>query len=94
MLTYLMNSLQAYSVLLLAMQAVAKGSEAALNHDSAFTSSNISDSVLVPFKFNTLPLGSIKASGWLEDQLQLSASGLGGHLFEFYRYVERSTWLG
>ncbi|KAJ4207650.1 hypothetical protein NW759_013880 [Fusarium solani] len=49
---------------------------------------------LVPFKFEQLPLGSIKASGWLKDQIELSAEGLGGHLFDFYRYVQRSTWLG
>ncbi|KAH9211322.1 hypothetical protein DL95DRAFT_437274 [Leptodontidium sp. 2 PMI_412] len=49
---------------------------------------------LVPFKFDSFPLGSIHASGWLKDQLELSANGLGGHLFDFYRYVSRSTWLG
>ncbi|KFZ02280.1 hypothetical protein V500_00276 [Pseudogymnoascus sp. VKM F-4518 (FW-2643)] len=37
---------------------------------------------------------SIRASGWLRDQLELSANGLGGHLFDFYRYVARSKWLG
>ncbi|OBT61933.1 hypothetical protein VE03_08242 [Pseudogymnoascus sp. 23342-1-I1] len=49
---------------------------------------------LVPPKFDSFPLGSIRASGWLRDQLELSANGLGGHLFDFYRYVARSTWLG
>lgn len=49
---------------------------------------------LVPFKYTTFPVGSIAANGWLHDQLELSASGLGGHLFDFYRYVQRSTWLG
>lgn len=49
---------------------------------------------LVPFKFEHLPLGSVTATGWLQDQLQLSADGLAGHLFDFYRYVQRSTWLG
>ena len=50
--------------------------------------------VLAPFKFTTIPLGSIKTSGWLYDQLRLSGDGLGGHLFDFYRYVQRSTWMG
>ncbi|EPE34274.1 Six-hairpin glycosidase [Glarea lozoyensis ATCC 20868] len=49
---------------------------------------------LLPFKFDSFPLGSIHSSGWLKDQLELSANGLGGHLFDFYRYVSRSTWLG
>jgi hypothetical protein len=39
-------------------------------------------------------LGSIKATGWLQDQLVLEANGLAGHLFEFYRYVANSTWVG
>ncbi|KKY14018.1 hypothetical protein UCRPC4_g06879 [Phaeomoniella chlamydospora] len=38
--------------------------------------------------------GSIKATGWIHDQLKLAANGLAGHEYEFYRYVHRSTWLG
>lgn len=49
---------------------------------------------LAPFRFDALPLGAIRASGWLEDQTRLSANGLGGHLQKFYRYVERSSWVG
>ncbi|KAL3476611.1 hypothetical protein BJX99DRAFT_258361 [Aspergillus californicus] len=49
---------------------------------------------LVPFKYDTFPLGAIKASGWLRDQLVLSANALPGHLFDFYRFVAGSTWLG
>ncbi|KAI1053249.1 hypothetical protein LB506_012310 [Fusarium annulatum] len=49
---------------------------------------------LLKFKFDTLPPGAVRPTGWLKDQLQLSADGLAGHLFEFYRYVSRSTWLG
>lgn len=49
---------------------------------------------LVPFKFDTFPIGSISPGGWLKDQLELSAQGLGGHLFDFYRYVARSKWIG
>jgi hypothetical protein len=36
----------------------------------------------------------VKATGWLQDQLVLSANGLAGHEFDFYRYVAKSTWLG
>lgn len=49
---------------------------------------------LEPFKFDSFPVGSIRASGWLGDQLALEADGLAGHLFDFYRYVKESIWLG
>jgi DUF1680 family protein len=43
-----------------------------------------------------LPLGSIKANGWLEDQLLRMADGLTGHLDEIYPEVvgPRNGWLG
>lgn len=43
-----------------------------------------------------LPLGSIKANGWLEDQLRSMADGLTGHLDEIYPEVvgPRNGWLG
>ncbi|KAF1981397.1 hypothetical protein K402DRAFT_425448 [Aulographum hederae CBS 113979] len=49
---------------------------------------------LAPFKYDTFHVGSIKASGWLRNQLQLCADGLGGHMYDFYRYIQRSSWLG
>lgn len=49
---------------------------------------------LVPLQFDTYPLGTIKPNGWFRDQLRLSAKGLGGNLFHFYRFVKESTWLG
>lgn len=49
---------------------------------------------LAKFRYDTFPVGSIKPTGWLKDQLTLSANGLAGHEFDFYRYVARSTWLG
>ena len=43
-----------------------------------------------------LRLGSIKANGWLEDQLRRMADGLTGHLDEIYPEVvgPRNGWLG
>ncbi|KAF2493110.1 hypothetical protein BU16DRAFT_551110 [Lophium mytilinum] len=49
---------------------------------------------LVPFKSTSFELGAMKATGWLQDQLVLSANGLAGHEFDFYRYVAKSKWLG
>lgn len=45
--------------------------------------------------FALLPVGSIKASGWLLRQLQIQADGLGGHLDEFWPIVgPDSGWSG
>lgn len=46
--------------------------------------------------YTELPLGSIKAEGWLEDQLRRLAAGMTGHLDEWYPEVvgERNGWLG
>jgi hypothetical protein len=49
---------------------------------------------LAPFTHSTFPLGSIKATDWLHDQLVLEASGLASHLIDCYRYVANSTWVG
>lgn len=50
--------------------------------------------LVAPFKYDSLPLGSIKPLGWLKDQLRLSAEGLAGHEWDFYRYAMNSTWSG
>ena len=44
--------------------------------------------------YTPLTLGSIKPQGWLKDQLELGANGLGGNMFEFYRFVHNSRWIG
>jgi uncharacterized protein len=50
---------------------------------------------LGPNAFYPLPLGSIRPTGWLKDQLQVQANGLSGHLDEFWTDVSaRGGWLG
>ena len=45
--------------------------------------------------FYLLPLGSIRPAGWLRQQLQIQADGLGGHLDETWADVgPNSGWLG
>ena len=49
---------------------------------------------LLPLAATPLPLGEIKPAGWLKRQLQIQASGLGGHLDEFWPDVAQSSWIG
>ena len=46
--------------------------------------------------YTQLPLGSIKAAGWLEGQLQIMRDGMTGNLDKLYPQVmgERNGWLG
>lgn len=44
--------------------------------------------------FKALDLGSIKPLGWFKDQLELEAAGLSGNMFDFYRFVHDSKYLG
>ena len=49
---------------------------------------------LQPVKLEMLPLGSIKPTGWLKDQLRIQADGLSGHLDEFWPDIHDSAWFG
>src|ERR1700759_3628288 len=50
---------------------------------------------LQPNAFDPLPLGAIRPLGWLRAQEQIQASGLTGHLDEFWNDVgPNSGWLG
>ena len=50
---------------------------------------------LAPNAFNLLPLGSVRPAGWLRRQLEIQATGLGGHLDETWADVgSNSGWLG
>ncbi len=44
--------------------------------------------------FRRLPLGSVRAEGWLQRQLRIQADGLSGHLDEFWPDVAKSQWFG
>jgi hypothetical protein len=51
---------------------------------------NLQDNAFAP-----LPLGSVKARGWLQRQLRIQADGLSGHLEEVWEDVgPNSGWLG
>ncbi|MFH0761162.1 MAG: beta-L-arabinofuranosidase domain-containing protein [Bacteroidota bacterium] len=50
-----------------------------------------------PLKSNAfiqLPLGSVRPSGWLKDQLEIQANGLPGHLDEYWPDLITSAWHG
>lgn len=51
---------------------------------------------LTESRFMELPIGAVKADGWLRQQLVLQKEGLTGHLDELYRNVvgPRNAWLG
>jgi hypothetical protein len=41
-----------------------------------------------------LPLGAIRPTGWLRNQLRIQADGLSGHLDEFWPDLRDSAWIG
>ncbi|KAJ7876089.1 hypothetical protein B0H14DRAFT_2714547 [Mycena olivaceomarginata] len=52
------------------------------------------DATLAGKKFLTLPLGQIRPTGWLFDQLMVQTNGLAGHEHEFYKWVADTDWVG
>lgn len=44
--------------------------------------------------FDPLPLGSIRPTNWLLNQLHIQANGLSGHLDEFWPDIANSAWIG
>ena len=61
------------------------------NEDTTMSQSKIT---LQKTKMQPLPLGSIKPTGWLYNQLQIQANGLSGHLDEFWPDIKDSGWFG
>lgn len=49
---------------------------------------------LAETSFRPLPLGQLRPSGWLRQQLQIQAEGLVGHLDECWPDVAQSGWIG
>lgn len=73
----------------------------ALSKSSASATASLSDAAiknrapLAPNAFYQLPLGTVRPAGWLRNQLQIQANGLGGHLDETWADVgSNSAWLG
>ncbi|KAF5351455.1 hypothetical protein D9757_012065 [Collybiopsis confluens] len=60
---------------------------------AAFTST-LGQTGLAPKAYLSLPLGAIRATGWLQDQLIVQTNGLAGHEHEFYNYVSQTDWMG
>lgn len=49
---------------------------------------------LQPLALEPLPLGVVRPTGWLRDQLRVQANGLTGYLDEFWPSVAQSRWIG
>ena len=60
----------------------------------AISGSALAQSLLNQPAMEPLPLGSIKAEGWLKNQLRIQADGLSGHLDEFWPDIKHSGWFG
>ncbi|KAI1415896.1 hypothetical protein F5Y13DRAFT_206837 [Hypoxylon sp. FL1857] len=58
------------------------------------SSTDEDETTLVQPVYKPLDLGSVKPLGWFKDQLELEAAGLSGNMFDFYRFVHDSRYIG
>jgi len=49
---------------------------------------------LKPLKYSPLKAGDVRPTGWLLSQLKTQATGLAGHLSEFWADIANSSWIG
>lgn len=49
---------------------------------------------LTPSAYIPLPLGAVKPTGWLRDQLVVQANGMTGHIDEFWPSLHKNAWKG
>ena len=61
------------------------------NEDLVMSEKQVS---IQPVELRPLPLGSVKPTGWLKNQLKIQADGLSGHLDEFWPDISDSAWFG
>lgn len=82
--------------LLLAVSVIAASVITACTQQQTNLNYSNNPAPLRPNDFIELPLGSIKAEGWLKEMLVSQAEGATGHLDELYPQVmgERNGWLG
>lgn len=67
------------------LTTIAMGGNANYPHDCA---------PLQPTPYTSLPLGSVRANGWLHKQLELQRDGLTGHAESALEELHNSAWLG
>lgn len=49
--------------------------------------------LVTPWAVQPLDVGVILPTGWLLQEMKTMGDGLAGHMYDFYRYVQNSTWL-
>lgn len=76
-------------------QGTAKAHEQAARDGAALRTAVRNRAPLAPNAMYLLPLGTVRPTGWLRRQLEIQATGLGGHLDETWDDVgPNSGWLG